>query len=213
MWGRRTIRFSRPTQSREHLYGWAPGGAAAGNPSYTLARTPRFRRKHRGGPRIRGLCTAPAVVGGRFCRNLRIRADPTPHNPLYTQCPRRSGARTPVRQRVPTALILRLRHAHRTGQQTGGRLSDAPHKTTRIQPDPRQENSTNTPPPGPLPRTTSGLHRHYDHSRAQSMPPAVLDGPADPSGAGSRNPQREHRPYPLSPPSECACAPTRPLRP
>ena len=75
---------------------------------------------------------APAVVGGRFCRNLRIRADPTPFAPLCAQCPRRSGARRPARQRVPVVLILRLRHAHEPGQQTDGRLSDVPHKSIRI---------------------------------------------------------------------------------
>ena len=43
------------------------------------------------------------------CRNLRIRASPTPPPPLYTQCPRRSGAWVLVRPGVPSALILRLR--------------------------------------------------------------------------------------------------------
>ena len=51
---------------------------------------------------------------------------------LYTQCPRRSGARGPARQRVPVVLILRLRHAHEPGQQTGGRLSEGPHKSIRV---------------------------------------------------------------------------------
>ena len=88
------------------------------------------------------LCTAPAVVGGRFCRSLRIRADPTPSSPLCTQCPRGSGARAPARQRVPTALILRLRHAHEPGQQTGGRPSRRPHITTRTHATRDQE-----PPP------------------------------------------------------------------
>ena len=100
----------------------------------------------------RGLCTASAVVDGRFCRNLRIRTDPTPHHSLYTQCPRRSGARAPARQRLPTALILRLRHAHKPGQQTDGRLSDAPHKTTRIHA--RRARQT-TPPPGSTPEDTT----------------------------------------------------------
>ena len=45
----------------------------------------------------------------RACRNLRIRTDPTPLSPLYTQCPRGSGARTSEHPRVPSALILRLR--------------------------------------------------------------------------------------------------------
>ena len=51
---------------------------------------------------------------------------------LYTQCPRRSGARGPARQRVPVVLILRLRHAHEPGQQTDGRLSGLSDKSALI---------------------------------------------------------------------------------
>ena len=64
---------------------------------------------------MRRLCTALTVLGERFCRNLRIRADPTPFSPLCTQCPRRSGAWDLARSRVALVLILRLRHAHETG--------------------------------------------------------------------------------------------------
>ena len=56
-----------------------------------------------------------AVVGGRFCRNLRIRAGPTLFPSLYTLCPRRSGVRGSMRSGVPSVLILRLRHAHGSG--------------------------------------------------------------------------------------------------
>ena len=61
------------------------------------------------------LCTAPAGFGAWFCRNLRIRADPTLFSPLYTQYPRRSGAWAPTRPRVALVLILRLRHEHEPG--------------------------------------------------------------------------------------------------
>ena len=61
------------------------------------------------------VCVATAVAGGRFCRNLRIRADPTPPSTLCTQCPRRSGAWALTRSRVALVLILRLRHVHETG--------------------------------------------------------------------------------------------------
>ena len=68
-----------------------------------------------GGGYTRRLCAALAVLGGRFCRNLRIRADPTPFSPLCIQCPRRSGAWDLARPKVALVLILRLRHAHETG--------------------------------------------------------------------------------------------------
>ena len=68
-----------------------------------------------GGGYTRRLCTAPVVAGGQFCRNLRIRADPTLFSSLCAQCPRRSGAWTSTRARVALVLILRLRHAHKTG--------------------------------------------------------------------------------------------------
>ena len=68
-----------------------------------------------GGGYTRRLCTAPVVAGGQFCRNLRIRADPTLFSSLCAQCPRRSGTWTSTRARVALVLILRLRHAHKTG--------------------------------------------------------------------------------------------------
>ena len=37
-----------------------------------------------------------------------------------------------ARSRVALVLILRLRHAHEPGQQTGGRLSEGPHKSIRV---------------------------------------------------------------------------------
>ena len=101
------------------------------------------------------LCTAPAVVGGRFCRSLRIRADPTPFSPLCTQCPRRSGTWGPARQRVPTALILRLRHAHEPGQQTGSRTSRRPHRATRI----RAARDQEPPPPANQPRPARAIRQ------------------------------------------------------
>ena len=83
-----------------------------------------------------GLCTVLAVVGGRFCRNLRIRADPTPHNSLCAQCPRRSGARALTRPGVALVLILRMRHTHGTGP--ADRRQPIQH-TAQDHPDPRQE--------------------------------------------------------------------------
>ena len=68
-----------------------------------------------GGGYTRRLCAALTVLGGRFCRNLRIRTTPTPFSPLCTQCPRRSGARALTRPKMALVLILRLRHAHETG--------------------------------------------------------------------------------------------------
>ena len=83
-----------------------------------------------------GLCVVLAVVGGRFCRNLRIRTDRTPHNSLYTQCPRRSGVRAPRRPGVTLVLILRMRHAHRN--RPADRRQPIQH-TAQDHPDPRQE--------------------------------------------------------------------------
>ena len=101
-----------------------------------------------------GLCTVLAVVGGRFCRNLRIRADPTPHNSLCAQCPRRSGARAPTRSRVTLVLILRLRHAHEPGQQTDGRLSGLSDKSALICAGRARQTP---PPPGSAPGDTTGV--------------------------------------------------------
>ena len=73
---------------------------------------------------------------------------------LYTQCPRRSGARGPARQRVPVVLILRLRHAHEPGQQTDGRLSGLSDKSALI--CARRARQT-PPPPGSAPGDTTGV--------------------------------------------------------
>ena len=62
-----------------------------------------------------GVCTAPAVAGGRFCRNLRIRTR-APLGRVRVQVPdlRRHWVYK-VPGGVGAALILRLRHAHETG--------------------------------------------------------------------------------------------------
>ena len=60
-------------------------------------------------------------LGGRgvqVCRNLRIRADPTPPHRLYTLCPCRSGAWVRTWTRVALVLILRLRQKRDPGQWT-----------------------------------------------------------------------------------------------
>jgi len=51
---------------------------------------------------IHGGCPGP-------CRNLRIRAGPTPSRARMARCMRRSGAWSPMGLKVPSVLILGLR--------------------------------------------------------------------------------------------------------
>ena len=107
---------------RTHAPSAVPWRPAAPGPRTSAPVPPRAMRSIQG----------PGGAGTRFWRNLRIRTDPTPPSTLYTQCPRRSGARTLTRPRVALVLILRLRHAHEPGRQTVGRLRRAPYKPIRI---------------------------------------------------------------------------------
>ena len=98
-------------------------------------------------------------LGGRgvqVCRNLRIRADPTPPHRLYTLCPCRSGAWVLTRTRVALVLILRLRHAHEPGQQTDGRLSGLSDKSALICAG-RARQTPHHPAPYPGPPPVSGI--------------------------------------------------------
>ena len=62
-----------------------------------------------------GVCMAPAVAGGRFCRNLRIRTRATLGR-VRVQAPDLRGHWVyKVLGGMGSALILRLRHAHETG--------------------------------------------------------------------------------------------------
>ena len=105
----------------------------------------------------RGLCTAPAVAGGRFCRNLRIRTRATLGRVRVQAHDLRGHWVYKVLGEVGPALILRLRHTHETGPADKRQTTQ---RTVWNPPSPRHEQ------PG-----TPANQSHSTHDTA------VRDGP------------------------------------
>ena len=86
-----------------------------------------------------GLQLDAAVAPGGFihggcpgsCRNLRIRAGPTPPRARMARCLHRSGAWIPIRLGVPSVLILRLRQNQVPGVANSAQWARV-HTTNRI---------------------------------------------------------------------------------
>ena len=127
----------------------------------------------------------PGGTGARFCRNLRIRAEGT----LGCSADWASDLRGHWVYRgesgVGSVLILRLRHARRTGQQILVKPSGAPHKTFIFMPRVTANTS-----PATLPMALVGPR----------PAPTRLSTPASSSCPGARSspPRGPSRPWPAS---------------